>query len=362
MLDKQLATFLSLRNNAGLLRELAQPSSPRLNFSGHDYLGLGHHPLVLEKAQKILWEYGLNAASSRLITGNHQIHQDLEDQIAYDRGRCALILNSGYQANVSILEAILSKELLKQEPLVFADRLNHASMHAGCELAGVRQHRYQHLDLTHLEDLLKKYSSDPRPKFILTESLFSMDGDAIDLPALINLKHRYGAFLYIDEAHAVGMEGPKGYGITEGYEEHIDCILGTFSKAIGAFGAFVLTSELMKKYLVNACRGLIYSTALPPVVIGGIQAAWELLSIMNPERTHVKHLARLLEGASHIVPYPVESAQKALTLVTHLRERGIEVAAMRPPSVPSSRLRITLSATHSVEEVEFLKETLREVA
>ena len=206
---------------------------------------------------------------------------------------------SGFQTNAAVLQALFDRSVLGAEPLVFADRLNHASMHFGCQAAGVRQIRYRHCDAAHLGELLSQYQADDRPKFILTESVFSMDGDVAPLAEIAALAREHGAFLIVDDAHATGILGEGGSGLSG----DADIVIGTFSKALGGFGGFVACSETLRDYLVNRCGGIIYSTALPPPVLGAIDAALDLVPGMDEERAHVARLAeRFRAGATRHGP------------------------------------------------------------
>src|SRR5581483_12207481 len=195
-----------------------------------------------------------------LVTGNLDLFTGIEGKVAKLKGKqAALVMASGFQANAAILAALFDRTVLGAEPLVFADRLNHASMHFGCKAAGIREHRYRHGDAAHLTELLSQNQHDNRPKFILTESVFSMDGDIAPLTEIAGLARAHGACLIVDDAHATGILGEGGRGLSEG----ADIVIGTFSKALGSFGAYVACSAAMREFLVNRCGGLVYSTALP---------------------------------------------------------------------------------------------------
>jgi 8-amino-7-oxononanoate synthase len=248
-----------------------------LNFSSNDYLGLARHPLLITRSQEYAKKFGVGASSSRLVAGNLSIVHQLEEQLAHSLQKpAALILGSGYQTNFTVLEALLDKQVLGEQPLVFCDKFLHASM-----ILSIRHHaqvkRFQHNDLTHLESLLIAHEKNKQPKFILVESLYSMDGDPVDLKRLISLAKQYEAMLYVDDAHCVGVYGPNGWGNAAEYSEDIDIIMGTFSKGLGSFGGYIACSNTIKEYLVNRCKGLIYSTALPAPVLGAISAALELV-------------------------------------------------------------------------------------
>jgi 8-amino-7-oxononanoate synthase len=341
-----------------------------LDFSSNDYLGLSRHPLVKARAGEFLARWGAGSAASRLVTGNLPPFTGIEAKIAAGKAApAALLLASGFQANVSLLPALLDKSLWGEEPVVFADRLNHASLIQGCQAAGVRMIRYRHNDYDHLEALLR---SEQRTAFIVTETVFSMDGDRSDLAALADLAARYDAFLYLDEAHATGVLGQGGFGLARGMAGGNCLVMGTFSKAMGSFGAYVACSEDLREFLVNRCAGLIYATALPPAVLGAIDAALDLVPGLTAERAHLGALAdRLRKGlaaigkdfgpsTTQIVPLLVGPEQTALDLAASLEKDGILALAIRPPTVPigQSRLRFALAAHHRTEDIDHLLDCL----
>lgn len=356
------------------------PLHPLIDFSHNDYLGLSQHPHVIVGAQRYMEQYGVGSGASRVLLQNQQIFRQLEDKIAKSKNaESALLFSSGYQANVTVLSALLDKRILGEEPLVFSDRLNHASLIQGCQLAGVRQHRYHHLDMNHLEFLLKKYAKpapgcSPKvtPKFILTETVFGMDGDVVDLKALTELSNHYGAFVYVDEAHASGMLGPNGYGLSSNYASQIHLSMGTFSKAIGVSGAYVTCSQDLKNYLQNKCTGFVYSTAPSPALMGAINAAWDLLPSFESARQDIQHKAQLLrdtlrqnginvgKSSTHIVPVIVGEANRCLKLQQSLWSQGMIAPAIRPPSVPqgTARLRIGINITHTKSQLNQLGEEI----
>lgn len=336
-----------------------------IDFSSNDYLGLARHPLLIARAAEWAARHGAGAGASRLVTGTHAAHLAVEAKIAAFKGaEAALLFPSGWHGNAAVLAA-----LLKAAPgtLLFTDRLIHASLHAGA--AGHRQIRFRHNDLDHLEALLA--AQDGGPKLIVTESVFSMDGDRADLARLGAIARAHDAFLYVDEAHATGVLGPQGRGLSAAYPG-ADLVMGTFSKALGCFGAYVAGSRALIDYLVNACGGFIFSTAPPPAMLGAIDAALELVPAMDAERArlagHGERLrARLnasgidtAESATQIVPAIVGGAAEALALAEALREDGLLAAAIRPPTVPpgTSRLRLALRATHSEGDIDRLADAI----
>ena len=373
--------FLLGKKEQNLHRSYKQPldqnqQKQAVFFNQNDYLYLSQHPKVIQASQEYAATWGTGSGSTRMLTCL-PIYEQLEQMIAQTKHQAkAIIFNSGYQANTSIIASLLDQRLFTEPPLVFCDRLNHASMHQGCRLAGVRQIRYRHLDLNHLEYLLQKQPYQPnRPRFIITESLFSMDGDQVDMAALIPLAKQYHAFLYIDEAHATGVLGEEGHGLTSGYEDQIDLIMGTFSKALGSTGGYLCCNTLLHDYLLNHCHGLIYSTALSPAVIGAVHQAWQLLPEMTQERHHLKQLADYTrnqlkqrgydtgQSDSHIIPVIIGDAAKTLHLCRQLEQQNIYTAAIRPPTVPanSSRIRLSLQSNHDQLAVDRLLNTLSSI-
>ena len=344
---------------------LVLEGEPVLNFSSNDYLGLSRHPLLVERSREWAARHGAGAQASRLVTGNLDLHEQVEAKLARLKGtEAALLLASGWQANAAVLPALLRAAASQGEVELYADKLNHASLHHGCQAAGVKQIRFRHNDLAHLESLLtaKAESSAGQPvsRFIVTESVFSMDGDRTDVERLATLADRYRAFVYLDEAHATGVLGPRGMGLAGLAPGRIDLAMGTFSKALGGFGAYVAGSRALCDYLINACSGFIYTTALPPAVLGAMDAALDLVPTLDAERARLAaagdNLRAALRGmgldtgasSTQIVPAIVGDEARALELASGLEQRGLLAVAIRPPTVPAgtSRLRVTLSAAH----------------
>ncbi len=344
-----------------------------INLASNDYLALRFHDALIARACEWARAFGTGSGASRLVTGNLDLFDRIETKVAtLEQKPASLVMASGFQANAAVLQALLDKTVLGAEPLVFADRLNHASMHFGCKAAGVRQLRYRHGDATHLAELLTQYQADSRPKFILTESVFSMDGDRAPLPEIAALARTHDAMLMVDDAHATGILGKSGRGLSDG----ADIVVGTFSKALGSFGAYVACSATLRDYLVNRCSGFIYSTALPPPVLGAIDAGLDLVAGMDQERAHVASLAaRFRKGAqscgydtgastTQIVPVIAGSADAALGLSVRLREAGFWSTAIRPPTVPqgTARVRFAFTAAHDEADIDRLLDALGDVA
>jgi len=378
--ERRYQAFLEARVREGLRRSLTAVAAsgareiriegrPYTNFSSNDYLALRFHPALTRRARDWAETYGVGAGASRLVTGNLDLFGPIETKVAKLKGKpAALVMASGFQINAAVLQALLDRTVLGAEPLVFADRLNHASMHFGCQAAGSRQLRYRHRDAAHLGELLTQYQGDDRPKFILTESVFSMDGDVAPLADIAALARAHEACLIVDDAHATGVLGEGGAGLSG----EVDIVIGTFSKALGSFGGFVASSETVRDYLVNRCGGLIYSTALPPPVLGAIDAALDLVPGLEAERAHVATLAQrfragavaagLNTGASttQIVPVILGSADTALAASGRLRQTGLWVTSIRPPTVPAgaARLRVAFTAAHHQSDIDRLLDVL----
>jgi 8-amino-7-oxononanoate synthase len=374
--ESRYEAYLEARDRDGLRRQLTEIESPGagiirigdescVNFASNDYLALRFHPALIARARAWADEYGVGSGASRLVTGNLDLYAGIESKVAELKdNQAALVMASGFQANASILQALFDRSVLGAEPLVFSDRLNHASIHFGCAASGVREIRYRHGDAAHLGALLSQYQGDERPKFILTESVFSMDGDVAPLGEIERLARDLEATLIVDDAHATGILGERGRGLSG----EADVVIGTFSKALGVFGAYVACSTTLRDYLINRCIGLIYSTALPPLVLGAIDAALDLVPSLGAERAHVAGLAERFRlgaralgfdtGASttQIVPLIVGTNHAALSLSKRLRDAGFFATAIRPPTVPAgtARLRLAFTAAHTEADADNL--------
>lgn len=326
-----------------------------LNLSSNDYLGIAENKDIIEKFYKFA-DYSLGSASSRLLTGGSTAHTKLECLLASMFGKeKSLIYNSGYHANTGILSALLTKK-----DIVFCDKLNHASILDGIKLSEAKMCRYKHLDYDNLKEQLEKHRSNYETAVIITESVFSMDGDIADLQKLIELKRQYKAILIVDEAHAYGIFGKKGLGIAEEQNclKDIDLIIGTFGKAIGSVGAFCTGCETLINYLINKSRSLIFSTALPEINIAfSYYVITEVLPNLREERKLLLNNAQKLRtdieqkglatlGNSHIVPIILGSNQRAVECSQHLIDNGYYLLPIRHPTVApgSARVRISLRA------------------
>ncbi len=371
--DADFTEALDALASRGLRRATRTRPGSLLNVSSNDYLGLSQHPLLKARAGAWAAAHGAGAGASRLVTGTLELHAQVEARLAALKGtEAALLFASGWQANASVLAALL--RLPGPPPLVFCDALNHASLHHGCRAAGRSQIVFRHNDMMHLADLLAAQEGTHARRFIVTESVFSMDGDTADLPALRALADRHGAFLYLDEAHATGVLGPRGMGLSGSVPGGVDLAMGTFSKALGGFGAYVAGSRALCDWLVNRASGFIHTTALPPSVLGAMDAALELVPGLDDARARLAGHAVRVRGAlaalgidhgpstTHIVPAIAGPEALAMALSERLRGAGVLAVAIRPPTVPpgTSRLRLALSAAHTEAEIGLLVAALSE--
>jgi 8-amino-7-oxononanoate synthase len=344
-----------------------------LNFSSNDYLGLRQHPALIQQSIEFIKRYGNGSGASSLVTGYLDSMQSIEIKMSALKGfEACLLMNSGYQANLSVLPALFDKKILGSKPLVLADKLSHASTIRGCLAAqdDIDFYRFTHNDMDHLSRLIEKHHKG-QALFILSESVFSMDGHIAPLDDLYKIRDIYGGFLIIDEAHATGIMGSRGQGLAQ----KADLIIGTFGKAMGSFGAYVACTHIVRDYLINVCAGLIYSTALPPATLGAIDAAIDLMPSLSQQRTYTKDLSEFMRKAlydlgydtggsqSQIIPLIIGDEEKAVRLSQYLREQGFWINAIRPPTVPSgtARLRLIINAAHTQEDCEKLLEVLKHV-
>ncbi len=335
-----------------------------LNLTSNDYLGLAgdkgvHRRFYAGMAEgNILDDFGLGAASSRLLTGDSDNAHKLEETLrrAYRREAC-LLYNSGYHANIGILPALLGKN-----DLILSDKLNHASIMDGMRLSQAHHKRYRHCDYDHLAELLAGNRDKFERVIIVSESVFSMDGDVADLAALAALKTEHDCLLYIDEAHSIGLYGRQGLGMAEeqGQLEHIDLLVGTFGKALASVGAFLLCSATIRDYLINHSRSLIFTTALPPVVLSWNHFIFKEMLTCHDKRENLRDLAAALrrelighrlrtDGATNIVPVMIGDDRLAVTLAEAMQEKGFLIFPVRPPAVPEGTARFRLSLTADME-------------
>lgn len=343
---------------------------PLLAFCNNDYLGLANHPKVIEAFAEGARRWGAGGGASHLVVGHSTPHHQLEEALAELTGRPrALLMSSGYMANLGAVTALVGKG-----DTVLEDRLNHASLLDAGLLSGARFSRYLHNDVTSLQSRLSKAEGDT---LVVTDGVFSMDGDLAELPAICAAARQHGAWVMVDDAHGFGCLGKHGGGIVEHFGLGVDevpVLIGTLGKAFGTAGAFVAGSEELVESLIQFARPYIYTTSQPPAVASATLCSLQLL---RDEAWRREHLARLIsrfrEGVAAIglelmaSPTPIQpivvgSSARALALSAALRERGIMVTAIRPPTVPrgTARLRVTLSATHSEADVDRLLEALQQ--
>jgi 8-amino-7-oxononanoate synthase len=381
---ERMKTFLSERERSGTLRFLTPltrlgggwvrplDSEQRLlDFSSNDYLALSEHPEVISGSRKYLEMFGAGAGAARLMSGDLEINHLLEQEIAQLKStEAALTFGSGYLANTGIIPALAGRG-----DLIITDRLSHASIYDGCLLSGARTIRFRHNDLVHLKQILQEKRSQFNSCLVIVESIYSMDGDRCPLVELVRLKKEHDFLLMVDEAHATGLYGENGAGIIEedNVSSGIDIAMGTFGKALGSYGAYVATSRELVAFFVNRARTFIYSTALPPAVVGATLASLYLVKSEPQLRLDlhekVAYFKKQLRknglkddpGPTQIIPVMVGDSAKALAVAEELRRKNVYVKAVRPPTVPEGTARLRFSITRYHQE-EDLKECARNLA
>ena len=362
---------LKAQNLYRVLRTVESAQGARVVIEGkellllcsNDYLGLANHPKVKEAAKAAIDRYGFGSGASRLVSGSMEPHCSLEEKLAEFKGtEAALLFNSGYAANTGVIAAIAGRE-----DMIFSDKLNHASIVDGCRLSMAKVKRYRHADVGHLEELLK--ARDSGEKLVITDAVFSMDGDIAPLKEIAALAKKHSAMMMLDDAHGMGVLGAGGRGTAEELglcPDDIDIQMGTLGKALGAFGAYVAGSKELIDYLINSARPFIYSTALPPGMAAAAGAALDIV-ISEPERRErlKKNAAFLKNGLlglgfdtgntkTPIIPLMAGSAEKACSMMESLFEEGVFAQAIRPPTVPegTARIRVTVTSEHSRSDLE----------
>jgi 8-amino-7-oxononanoate synthase len=335
-----------------------------LMFSSNNYLGLANHPGLKKASIDAARCYGTGSGASRLISGNMEIHRTLEKELALFKGTdSALLFSSGYHANLGVISALAG-----EGDLILSDELNHASIIDGCRLSRAEVKVYKHANLNSLKGMLKA-SSRFRRRLIITDSVFSMEGDIAPLPDIVDLGEKYSALVMVDDAHGTGVLGEKGKGAIEhfGLFGRVGIQMGTLGKALGSFGAYIAGSKDLIDYLVNKARSLLYTTALPPSVCGAALAALKILgkrpyliSQLRNNTTYFRKGMRDLgylipEGETPIIPLVFRDPSVTMKMAQSLLDEGVYVQGIRPPTVPdgTSRLRITLMATHTKEQLDF---------
>jgi 8-amino-7-oxononanoate synthase len=362
------------------MRMISGPQGPRVVLDGkpvlllcsNNYLGLADHPRVREAAADAAMRWGVGAGASRLVSGTMTVHRRLEERLAdFKRTQAALLFGSGYLANIGVITSLAGTG-----EVVFSDELNHASIIDGCRLARAETFVYRHADVEHLAWGMRQ--AEGRGSLIVTDSVFSMDGDVAPLAEIVELAHRHGVRVAVDEAHGTGCLGPGGRGAVAeaGVEDEVDVVVGTLSKALGAYGAFVACEQPMAQLLVNSARPFIFSSAPPPPAVAGALAALELLA-EQPQRVEKlqvngdalrDELARegfeVAGSTTQIVPLVIGDAKQAMRICELAIERGVFAQAIRPPTVPegTSRLRLAVMASHTKAELREAAQVLGRAA
>ena len=379
----ELQRGLDERNELGLLRQRRMLNSPQapyitvdgksyLSFCSNDYLGLANHPKLIAALQQGAQQHGVGAGAAHLVSGHGATHHQLENELAaFIEKPAALLFSTGYMANIGVVQALVGKD-----DTVFADKFNHASLNDAMQLSRASVKRYRHADMAHLAGLLEQCTSGR--KLVITDAVFSMDGDLAPLPELLSLCERHDAWLLIDDAHGFGVLGEKGRGSLAhfGIASELIICMATLGKAAGVFGAFVAAEQVVIDTLVNHARSYVYTTATPPALASALLESLQQIEHGDEMRGHLQRLIvhlrsglrdlpwKLMPSTTAIQPLLIGDNHGVLALSEGLRERGIWVAAIRPPTVPqgTARLRITLSAAHGMADVTRLVETMHELA
>jgi 8-amino-7-oxononanoate synthase len=378
-----IAAELQSVKDAGLYRQLRLVDGDQgptlmldgrevINFSSNNYLGIANHPALAAAAKQAIDRYGCGSGASRLISGNMTLHEELEAKLAqFKNTEAALVFNSGFQANVGILSTLAG-----EGDAIVSDSLNHASIIDGCRLSKARTLVYAHGDLDDLEGALKKAASACR-RLIVTETIFSMDGDEAPLGEIVELAEKYDAMVMVDEAHGTGVFGANGAGVVAklGLASRVFVQMGTLGKALGGFGAYIAGSRGLCDLLINRCRSFIFTTSLPPAVMAMALAAIDLVQNEPQRRDALRHNCQKLKqglnrlefelgpSESPILPLIVGDAARCMALSAALLDRGVFAQGIRPPTVPAgtSRLRITVMATHSDAQIDRALNVFEEV-
>lgn len=386
MTFSSLSFDLQQREADGLLRRRRMLQSPQgasvqvdgeavLSFCSNDYLGLANHPALVQAACAGAQQFGVGAGASHLVTGHSVAHHELEQKLAEFTGQpAALLFSTGYMANLGVITALLGRN-----DALFADKLNHASLNDAAQLSRARMMRYPHADLAVLERQLA--ASTARRKLVVSDAVFSMDGDIAPVPELLALCEKYDAWLLLDDAHGFGVLGKTGRGVLEHFSSRLPphssriIYMATLGKAAGVFGAFVAGEPELIAWLVQAARSYIYTTATPPMLAAALLESLRVIAAETWRRERLAELVKLLQhglksqrwqlmpSETPIQPLLIGSSQEAVRVSESLRQHGILVPAIRPPTVPqgTARLRITLSAAHSVADVQRLIDALQQL-
>ena len=353
--------------------EITVDNQSYLAFCSNDYLGLANHSDVIASMQRASDQYGVGGGASHLVVGHSRLHHQLEEELAEFVGReRVLLFSSGYMANLGVISALLDKR-----DAVFQDRLNHASLLDAGLLSGSRFQRYLHKDVSNLESRLSR--ANARRKLVVTDGVFSMDGDIAPLAELVAVARSNNAWLMVDDAHGFGFLGNRGGGVAEHFalsQDDLPVLVGTLGKAFGTSGAFVAGSHELIETLIQFSRSYIYTTSMPPAVAAATRTSLSLLQEQSWRREHLTNLIELFRRESQLLglelmnshtpiqPIVLGSAEKAMAMSKSLEKQGIMVTAIRPPTVPegTSRLRITFSAAHTQQHVERLLSALEKAA
>ena len=367
---KEELNEIKKKNRYRFLREISSISDEKiilngkkvLNLCSNNYLGLSGHPELIKAEIEYAKKYGCGSTGSRLITGTMTPHLELEEAVTkLKKTERAIIFNTGYMANIGVIDSIID-----ENDAIFSDELNHASIVDGCRITKAKKYIYNHCDLNHLEDLLKKEKL-AKKKLIITDTVFSMDGDIAPLKDINFLAKKYGAFLMTDDAHATGVLGENGGGGGEyfGLQEEIDIQMGTFGKALGTFGAYIAGRKELIEFLINKARPFIYTTAMPPGIIGATLRAIEIVQ-SEEGRLRRKILFRkakflrkklkeagfnTLNSCTQIIPVLIGDEATTMKITEKLLENGIYVQGIRPPTVPENMCRLRISVTVPVKIV-----------
>lgn len=377
---ENITKMLSLAKKNGLYRHLKYLNSEQASkvkiegrkiilLGSNNYLGLCNDPRLKEAAINAINDYGVGSGGSRLTTGSYDLHKKLEEKIADFKGtEASLVFNTGYMANVGIISALCDRKWV-----IFSDKYNHASIVDGCLLSGAKLVRYKHCDMNDLERKISMFKGDNN--LIVTDGVFSMDGDVAPLPDIVKLAKEYGIIIMVDDAHGIGVLGQNGSGTMSYFNvnEDIDIHVGTLSKAVGSVGGYVAGRKDLIHYLQNFSRSFVFATALPP---SSIAVSLKAIEIIINEKNKRKYLIELSNWFKErlkiygfnipntitpIIPVIVGEAKKTVQLSESLLEEGIYVPAIRPPTVPNgtSRLRISLMATHTYNDLEYVLKVIR---
>ncbi|MDR2395478.1 MAG: pyridoxal phosphate-dependent aminotransferase family protein [Endomicrobium sp.] len=383
MLNKFLSEKILDIENDGLKRFLkdidCSPTSKikiqgkeLINFSSNNYLDLAGNKILEKKALCIIEKYGLSATSSRLVSGNTLIHKKLEENLALFKSKQAcLVYPSGYQTNLGVISALMSYQ---KDACIIMDKLNHASLWDGAKLSGVRIFVYQHCDMNSLEKVLKR-TRNYKFKLVVTESLFSMDGDITPMDEFVNLCQQYEAISTIDEAHSTGIFGDQGKGLANsfGVADKIDIAIGTLSKAFALQGGFVCGSKTLIDFLINKSRAFIYTTAISPFLAAMTIESLKIIKESDNARAHLYNISKILKNKlkdlgldigkseSQIIPIITGTIEEAEKLSSQLLKNNIYAPSIKPPTVPKdkARIRVSLTSGHSVKDIDLLINSLK---